>query len=689
MRDTHGAEDVLDAGHPALTAALVVGLSCGLWNYSFGALLAPLYIWSPAAGLLPVAAFAAITTLKVLAAWLCLGWPLRRFLGLKTMPLAAALGATFWLPFYLDASRLLAPWTLGESRVLVPVALLSAAAGVGVYLAASEIARHPTFAKHAGRAAALGPFVLTAVYFVVWSAQWAGAGASGRVTQMIVGAGFLLLITYLWRRSTPARANAALAGLLAAFAAGSAVLPQVSGSASEAQGVMLGADLSPRLVILLSVDTLRWDALPMYSPEAVDTPSLSELAGDSIVFQRAYSAGPWTKPGVFSFLTGTSPWVHGVVGFEDRLPEGLPTLAERMGEAGYWTAGIGHNPWLTQLGSHGGSSRGMDTFDFSPQINVPQSRAFQTAAWMFRGPMRHLTETEDLTDRAIALLRGGNDRATFLWLHYFDPHAPFQPPAEFLPKSGGVSPYEGGFDVHEYDLKSGKLRLSAEQRDWVRRLYDAEIRYVDASIGRLIEDLKERGVYEDALIVLTSDHGEEFWEHGNVHHAHSLYEELIRVPLMIKLPNSAARSTVEAAVSTVSLPATILELCGIDYAPEEFSGRSLAAFWADSLEVPGERTIFSTGLTYYEQREAVIFDGFKYIEFLESDRRELFDLRNDPGERVNRASLDPGRVRRGRELLAAQRQDARRIRRLHGLADPQPKRLEDDHLRFLRSLGYL
>ena len=301
-----------------------------------------------------------------------------------------------------------------------------------------------------------------------------------------------------------------------------------------------------------------------------------------------------------------------------------------------------------------------------------------------------IAATDHLTRLAERWVSSYRDREFFLWFHYYDPHVPYEPPAAFSP-SGEPDPAIGERFAGEHmkEIHKGTFRPSRRAMDWIRSLYHGEVRYVDDRIGRFIATLKDLGLYDDALIVFTSDHGEEHYEHRSIDHGHSLYEELLRVPLIVKLPGSTVKFEIEQAVSLESVLPTILDLCNIEFDRGVFSGRSLQSLWTDAPSSNSEAPVFSTGLDIYEEREAVVFDGLKYIRSLDWSREELYDLDSDPDEKNNIAFLHADKVAQARELLAAKTAKSAKLRKLYGLGPAPDAPLDAETMERLRSLGYV
>jgi arylsulfatase A-like enzyme len=262
---------------------------------------------------------------------------------------------------------------------------------------------------------------------------------------------------------------------------------------------------------------------------------------------------------------------------------------------------------------------------------------------------------------------------------------PYEPPAVYLkgmPK--GMAPR---LTLQEYlAIRLRRRDPGPAEREWIRQLYQAEVRWVDAAVGSLIAELKRSGRYEDTLIVLLSDHGEEFWEHGGIGHGHTLYEELLRVPWLVKLPGESRRGGINTPVSTASLAATILDLAGKPFPARYPAARSLSPLLRGSEAVSPE-PLLSSGLQRLEEREAILFDGFKLIRWETSGRQELYDLALDPAETTDLAASTPEKTAEGARLLDRLDAESERdrkslgIRREHAPIDPEA-------MKRLRALGY-
>ncbi|MCL4685274.1 sulfatase [Myxococcota bacterium] len=412
-------------------------------------------------------------------------------------------------------------------------------------------------------------------------------------------------------------------------------------------------------ILLILVDTLRLDRLGVGGSPRPLTPRLDELTLDSRVFLQARSAAPWTLPAVAGVMTGHHPAALGI-GFEARrLPDRVPTLAERLRERGYATAGLVSHLFL---GEKWGFDRGFERWDQS----------------LARG--HTFVSSEELTDKAIACLDALSRETDswFLFVHYFDPHFDFIEHEGFR-FSDGTAPRIRSENDNMMELQSLAAKGQLDEGDFeaLRDAYDSEVAWTDHHVGRLLDALRERGGYDDALIVFTADHGEMLGERNNRWIGHTLfvYDELVRVPLLLKMPGSKHRGLVGAPVSTVALFRSLLE--GSDGAAD--AGGLLS-------ESPRGGTTFSQTLRY--RRVESVTDGiWKLIDDPDRNTVSLYELRSDPGERENVSERHPGQrarllgeLERWRAAIEIERS------RIERAAAPE---LTPEEREQLRALGYL
>lgn len=348
-------------------------------------------------------------------------------------------------------------------------------------------------------------------------------------------------------------------------------------------------------VLIVLIDTLRPDHLGCYGYARATSPRLDALAADGVLLRDVFTQASWTKPAVGTLFTGVYPKAHGAVDRPDLLRQDLPTLAQAFRDDGYETiAFVGNPSVLPQWGFGPGFIRYGD-------IDAMVVEAAKDAR---------------VIDAGIAAIEHAQGRPWFLYLHAMGPHSPYEPPA----------PYDARF-------ASDAARGAGEAAERARTvdLYDGEIAFTDAQAGRLIERLKALDLYDDTLILVLSDHGEEFWEHGGLGHGSALYDEQIRIPCILKLPRGAHAGAVRSGVSQLlDLGPTLLDLVGIP-APPSFEGRSLRALIAGDGAAPDRPVYASLDLEQYSQYAART-EGCKYIRDAVADTRVWFDLAVDRAE---------------------------------------------------------
>jgi len=362
-------------------------------------------------------------------------------------------------------------------------------------------------------------------------------------------------------------------------------------------------------VFLITIDTLRADHVHCYGYDLIQTPALDLLAKQGIRFTQAFTPSPITNSSHASIMTGLLPSSHGVSDFGVPLTAIYPTLAELLAKGGYRTAAFIGAVILDSKNLAPGLDRGFEFYDNFPELTTTKSR------WG-----RIERRGMEVEQRAESWLNAHPAGAHFVWVHFYDPHDPYEPPP----------PYS---DVYK------------------DRLYDGEIAYADSALGHFLAYLKKQGWYEGAMIVVVGDHGEGLGEHHEDTHGIFLYDSTTHVPLIVKLPNEPeAGRTVDAQVRTTDIMPTILGLLGVA-APASLDGDSLEPFLNGIVAAP--RTVF--GETEYPLRfgwaplRSIRKEGFKFIE---APKPELYDLRADPGELRNHYEPWDGTVQKLRRVLA-------------------------------------
>jgi arylsulfatase A-like enzyme len=406
-------------------------------------------------------------------------------------------------------------------------------------------------------------------------------------------------------------------------------------------------------VVLVVVDTLRADHLGAYGYRRPTSPRIDALASRGTLFEKAWSTAPWTLPSVMSIVTSRYPSSHRVENDGLKLAASIPTLAETMRAAGYATgAFVAH----VYVGRQFGFDRGFDAFD-----------DFGVGAPGYRPEARMEPTADRVTAAAAEWVRAQGSRPLFLLVHYFDPHWPYDPPEKYraMFPSDYAGPLDAGYDAISR-FKDPLVAMPEEYRRFLVDRYDGEIRFVDDEIGRLTEALEKAGRGSRAFVIVTGDHGEEFKEHGSIGHGRQLYEEVIRVPLIIAGPPGggleggadAAARRVATPVSGIDLFPTVLDLAGIGQAPPGLQGTSLAplaraAATGHEGTPPGDRPLVSETARLNACRKAVRIADLKLIDFMDENRSELYDLAGDPAERRDLSGQRvEDRRRLGRELFS-------------------------------------
>lgn len=436
-------------------------------------------------------------------------------------------------------------------------------------------------------------------------------------------------------------------------------------------------------VILISDDTLRADFLSAYRASALATPAIDSLAKDGVLFEQAFSSASWTLPSMVSIMTGLSSDVHQVVKRRSRIPDSSVTLAERLQSAGYQTAAFGRNHFINE--EHN-LNQGFDFFDFYPKHwDMPED--VKEAEGLSEAP--HVG-TVQLTNLAMDWIQNKDEKPFFLWLHYLDPHQPYVMKPRFLPP--GVPDEDRRWKRPKRGKETSEYtNMSQEEKSWARTLYASEIQQIDADISRFLDFLKQINLYNDTLIVFTGDHGEELWDHQDAGHGHSLYNEVLRVPLIFKLPQSPDRfrgMRVGNSVSTSGIYGTILELCREEFEAEEYSFPSLVSLWEDP-STREDRPVVSQGVIFGEEKRSVILGTTKIIRNLETGETSYYDLASDPGEHFALGPEREGFIELMNQAQERSIRDARRLRALHGLSEPETIEFDQRSIANLKALGYL
>jgi arylsulfatase A-like enzyme len=425
--------------------------------------------------------------------------------------------------------------------------------------------------------------------------------------------------------------------------------------------------MSQKNVIIIVIDALRADRLGGYGNKKKLTPVIDKIADAGIVFEDCYSSFNATDPSFTTIITGLHPFSHGIRGHADRVePEMLRQirdnnvylLSEILQKNSYFTIGL---DWLGRWHEKG--------YDFY----LGNDKYFQS-----------IPTTEPITDHALSWIKKAKT-PFFLFIHYMDVHTPYRPPEDiynkFLPSEGSqkipdIFSQISNEEWKKYLIDSAGTATTAEE---VIAAYDAAVHYVDKEVGRIIQTLKENGLFENTIIIITSDHGESLTEHGIFFDHHGLYDESLHVPLIFANSDCPAKR-IKGLVQHTDIVPTILDLLDMTYEPDFFDGRSLVPMMNDESMIFWPFIVSEEAWT--EKKMALRSDTWKYIVaqsdedaicrycgYIHGGVEELYNLVLDPHETINCITTHPEIAKTHRDLLTGwemmmrKRQNKRKIRK--------------------------
>ncbi len=454
----------------------------------------------------------------------------------------------------------------------------------------------------------------------------------------------------------------------------------------------------PNVLVIVS-DAHRADYASTYGGPA-PTPNLDRLAAKGVRFEYCYSPSNWTLPSVSSLFTGLEPAVHGV-GVTKPLPP-VETLQEKLNAAGYTTWGLFCNGVIT---THSGHYRGFDSYAnwmyhttaklgnlnvWWPDFNAPLYLVLlhRLSLWLTEVDLRRLKTipNETAVELAGELPPEGG---VYAYVHLFDPHCPYTPPLRYVPDNDYSGPYEesSGLNYVGERREAGVGGAPTAEREQIRALYAAEVRYEDEILGRMLDALEAGGALDNTIVFYTADHGEALWEHEEVGHATSVYDEQIRVPLVVRWPGVFDDGSVRRfPVGLTDLYPTILTGLDLEYDEEATLARPLQD------QPAGERYIYAENIGFMGREGTVIADeGRLIIENMDAEPLVELYLPSDTEQRYNVAAVYP-ELRE--ELLAAWNAYQRRCGYLLERYNPHYAAAQADGLSEaerdqLRSIGYM
>jgi arylsulfatase A-like enzyme len=436
-------------------------------------------------------------------------------------------------------------------------------------------------------------------------------------------------------------------------------------------------------VVLVSIDTLRADRLGAYGQTPSLTPEMDLLAGEGTVFTRALAASPWTVPSMASVLTGLPvvrhragrPLGSGTTFLRSPLAGEVTTLAERFAAAGYRTRAVTANGFASE---EMGLGQGFEVFE--NRFNNAMGSGFLRDLPLTRLVMSFIPDeklgdfrAQAVTDTALGWLAEDDDAPLFLWVHYLGPHIPLRADPndqglgslkemalESRPEPDEEGSVIGDVFVATSHVRSGMLWLSPEDKQKLEDRYDTTVSYVDEHVGRLFAALRERDTGRPVVAALTSDHGEEFWDHGHFEHGHDYYREVTWVPLLFWSPGHLPAGAAGAAVEEAAAGSRTGDEAEDETSPPRFSGGNL-----------------------YGLPSVLVEEGRWRFILRANGQQELYDVELDPAERFNLAAQHEDVVTRYRQLLEP------RLATLIEDSGGEGAELSAEALEALRALGYV
>ena len=450
-------------------------------------------------------------------------------------------------------------------------------------------------------------------------------------------------------------------------------------------------------VILLTIDTLRADMLHCYGYNTPLTPNIDRLAASGIRFEQVISGGSWTQAAFPVLLTSSYAAMYG--GCLGRLASERPSPIETLASHGYTTGGFSTNPHLSRAT---GYDRGFHNFiDLVPAEADPPLRRIKGGQHLLANPLFHYglrlvgkrmrparlySSAAELTDSVCRWLEHV-DSPFFSWVHYMDTHWPYHLEETLTHPRDIAQAWQDLLIMHGRSNLNGNESITAAQRNHFFRLYKQSLQYLDTQIGRLIAHLIKLGYDSNTIILLISDHGEEFLDHGRWGHWESnLYDEILKVPVIIRMPDWSDSQVIRRQVRLLDLMPTILDLCGCSL-PSDLMGTSLVPLWTQREAEYEVEVAISEMRRDPWHRIAVRTEAFKYIwDSKRPNQPDLYDLRSDPAEKQNVSTHYPQEVSRFQDQVDAH---LRRVAETEPVTTAPELELDEEVIRRLRDLGYV
>ncbi|HZP12768.1 MAG TPA: sulfatase [Nevskiaceae bacterium] len=528
----------------------------------------------------------------------------------------------------------------------------------------------------------LGPYVANWIGAALGAARNVGVSLPGLAVDASMALLALLILVAAVRRGLQASANWLSGSLAAGYNAalvltlGCLVLVVVTGHAAirpfgwkGSDGARSAAPGSPD-VILISIDTLAAKDMSLYGYALPTTPRLEAFARQASVFDNFFANSNWTTPTITTLLTGLYPPTHGAVHMNGRLPAPVPTIASLLREHGYVTAAVVSNSRAHPLEVGFG-----DGFDYVSDVRSRDAGPIEDSVLMLERahlsvfvdslakPLKSVLRKqrndnwfpqEMVSDPAMGVVQSGR-RPLFLWTHFTSPHQPYLPPAPFLHRFLASDEF-----TTVPDFLNPHFFYRPEQQtavDHMRLRYDEYVAYTDDGVGSYVQRLDEAGLLDNAIVIITADHGESFEKGWNEHAGPMLHQALIHVPLLIRLPGQQQGRHIQSNAEQADLLPTLLELLHLPI-PERADGESLVpALQSQDYRTARAKFSFELGLTANGQRPragsvSVIKGAYKLVHRFRSGCEELYALDRDPNELEDLSAADPETASSLRQLIA-------------------------------------
>jgi arylsulfatase A-like enzyme len=449
---------------------------------------------------------------------------------------------------------------------------------------------------------------------------------------------------------------------------GNHVLPKASLDCKE---------LDDTNILLVLLDAASPSRMSCYGYEKETTPVIDRIADEGILFTKGYAQASWTVPSVASLFTSTHPITHKVWSRDRVLTDKAFTLAEALKKKGFTTIA------LTATSSASSLHNLFQGFDHQKELYKLDPKELQS------GKRLGVVWAEDFVSPAIDCIRQYGNQKFFMYLHYIQPHTPYNPPAPFADTA--IKEYSGSIKPRRPIAPNfmEKDALNQDDVNFIGAMYDANLEYVDFQLGKILDFFKTSALYENTVIIITSDHGEAFLEHGDFGHSSSLYEEEIHIPLIVKFPGrcNLKGKRMDSLVQSIDIMPTLLDILGTGGRTKNLQGKSLIPL-ISGLEREVNKFVFaslSKAFAEAETKADSLSDGrFKLLST--SEERMLFDLDKDPGETVNIFFDHPILARYYEQRLAMFKQHYGSRK---DLSEKGSESLDETTKKHLKALGYI